>query len=1308
MPDNNEYTPRRQSSIGTRYIRRHKEGSNIDRISFARVTKINYRYNTVDVVSLGGDYTLSSKGRASAKLPIQFGGTTTDGKSFGQINPVEVGTYVLIGFINGEKTTPVVLAMYNGEEEAHKLSRTPFEESDSRDEELKELSKQKFTVYPSLTYDNVDGKGNRTVSFTGKSFITTEAGANPEVGGLTDNEDGTRYDELNSSYYYTGELIEPKENRAPVILFKHQGDKFAKNEEGVETDKHSFMWFLDDDGTHRTSIMNEDEDWRTYFEMTPEGKIQLVRQNDTKEIGTSNNKFSIGVEEDGIRFQVGDRYQLITPDGTFGNLGMGGGSSGGGGIPDDVLDEINKKLDLADRKILEMGTYMEQTDAFITMGADLLEEIEDGMVQYESNFTILAEEIRSSVSETKLRDLLNEELNTLIGDIEEITAEAQEQLEIITGFVSDGKLTPDEKEILAPGYQSIKTEYPTYLEQAKDNEKDTRSYTKAYEELIELMGPIMAKPDETSSVDPIDFKAKYENYYNTRQQLLTGILYRLQEDIMEVAKETSKVAKDATKALVDAGAAISDAEQALGSLKNMADSNEATPVEKNNLKREINQIMAEYEEYVTQAEDFEVDSIGYTNAYESLTNFVGSSKVFEDMTVTTTINGQTLYDLVEAYYKERIKITTEIAKKSSEQLKELHANFEQHQTKIEETSKEISLVADSVVATEESINVAMAKLSIMSDRIQSTVSSATFKREIDENRNTLNATGRNMHVNSTATKGVVIKPENGKTETSPGGSASAYIKVSGGTDYTGSVHNNTGTNTLTVAYYTANQDHVASESKAISSGDKYVEMEAPAPPKARYARVSVDNASVSDVQFERGTASKFYMYSNEDLLNSLEAATEEKLNREIAWKDKNTRRIEKSEESVGILAELDNILETLEISKADAERLTEEIRKLEKTHGDLLEEAEELGIQTINIEMALSTLQTAETLYLTPAIENDGKTLEPAEQEQLESRFKDYLDRRSGYYKQVDEKFEASYEASVEVLDEVLAGSLEAERIAREAAIAAEKAAQDVMALEEQSAEANQMEARHLNKIREIVADDVLTPIEKEYGITMMNEIKDEIEWLITQGRSIGLSTNDLENAFNRLEAYHAAFVTPEKLLKESKVNGQTYEDNFQDYHTAKITFIANLLGEARKDHKSKDEEAKLARDETLRRDEDLQRIHNIIDDSEIAIERIEKKVESLENTHAYSIEILSTNGFTFKDRIIETTLKVTVRQGTKDVTDEIKQENFVWTKTLANGETDTDWGKIHEGIGPEVELTHEDIKGKATFIVEVYIEEEV
>jgi hypothetical protein len=109
---------RLQASLGKEVKRMYKEGTNIVRISLARVVKINYKYNTVDVVTtLYKNTTIrnpNDNGRYSARLPVTMGGKTPNGKVYGATTLVTVGTLVLIGFLEGNKDYPIVLNVYGG------------------------------------------------------------------------------------------------------------------------------------------------------------------------------------------------------------------------------------------------------------------------------------------------------------------------------------------------------------------------------------------------------------------------------------------------------------------------------------------------------------------------------------------------------------------------------------------------------------------------------------------------------------------------------------------------------------------------------------------------------------------------------------------------------------------------------------------------------------------------------------------------------------------------------------------------------------------------------------------------------------------------------------------------------------------------------------------------------------------------------------------------------------------------------------------------------------------------------------------
>ena len=74
-----------------------------NRLIMAEVISVNYLYNTVELQSIRNHEMLvkpqEGKGRFSAKIPVTFGGTYSNGKTYGETVPINVGDQVLVGFL---------------------------------------------------------------------------------------------------------------------------------------------------------------------------------------------------------------------------------------------------------------------------------------------------------------------------------------------------------------------------------------------------------------------------------------------------------------------------------------------------------------------------------------------------------------------------------------------------------------------------------------------------------------------------------------------------------------------------------------------------------------------------------------------------------------------------------------------------------------------------------------------------------------------------------------------------------------------------------------------------------------------------------------------------------------------------------------------------------------------------------------------------------------------------------------------------------------------------------------------------------
>lgn len=325
-----------QSQLGKEVKRMYKEGSNIVKLSLARVTKVNYKYNTVEVITtLRKNTTMknpSDNGKYSARLPVTFGGRTPDGKVYGTNTLVTVGSLVLIGFLEGNKDNPIVLNIYGEADNQSQLTRTTLTSADESDEAVQQELWQLFSLFPSMTYRNIDGRGNQEVTFSGKSFLYI-TDTDPENAYVQD--EAFDYADLPNSRYANGELIEPASPNSPTLLYVHQGIY----------DKHRVTFFIKSDGTVRLGSRHLNGKGITFQELNTDGSMYFVQKRDTTNPEEESSAFSrIGITEDGKVILDSSKHSFeIRDEGVFVDgkpLASAIGGGGTGGIFDEILEEL--------------------------------------------------------------------------------------------------------------------------------------------------------------------------------------------------------------------------------------------------------------------------------------------------------------------------------------------------------------------------------------------------------------------------------------------------------------------------------------------------------------------------------------------------------------------------------------------------------------------------------------------------------------------------------------------------------------------------------------------------------------------------------------------------------------------------------------------------------------------------------------------------------------------------------------------------------------------------------------------------------
>lgn len=967
-----------QAGLGSEHKRLYKEGQQINTLLLAQVIQVNYKYNTVDLLALQHkevfQNSYANEGRFSARLPMEFGGRNLAGQPYGQVNPIAVGTVVLVGFINSDKDMPIVISVYNNNDVNKQLSRTRFANADPTDMSLAGEMYQKFSLYPSLTYDSIDGDGNRVVTFSGKSFIAFDT-KDMRNSPMTDASYGSRYEDLGTSYYNDGELIEPMKGRAPNVLFKHQGILDDDN----KPDTHNFMIHINPDGTYRTSMMDTEQDWRTMFEMTPEGKIRLRRQGDTVRLNDGFEIGELGINEEGIVYlRNGDMDLEVREDGIY---------SQGKLISESVnLDDIYEKLANATFEI-------NKTNESLQILADK-SEVQDGkIVNLETEITIVAGKVESKVSATEVQDMIDSSIVDMAEAIKQAQEDADRANQIISDMASDNRLTPSEKLDLLKEWDIVKNEYPTYLAQAELYEVDSTTYTAKYKALETFVTPLLEDMEATSVVDGSIMRKTFSAYYTERINLLNAITKGLKDGLEEAMKKASQASVDATQALADSAQAQIDANNAKQLIADIASDGKLTASEKYQLKKEWDVIVKEYPTTIAQATKYKVNTDNYTAKYKALETFV--TPLFANMDETSVVNGEQLRTVFSDYYAVKITLLKSITDIARDELTDYGNRITVAETKITQTSEAITLMASRVETVESNVKTNTAQLKVQADLISQKVTASEVKDAIDNAIDNMSIGGSNLFVINTQTAGL-LNENNGTVGTAVDKSVvSNYIKVTAKMPYVASLYGNTGTNSIIIAWYDTSKTFISGQAVA-DSGDfhkTYV-----APENAVYARLSYKKSDTVKMKFEVGTKPTDYSPAWDDIKGDQTALEEyikqvEEQAKQAQQEAENAKN--EAENANSAIADMsnDNML-----TANEKQQILLQWEEIKTEYPINLDQANKFNVSTTQYTTAYNALKS----YLDPLLADITKT-SVIIGSTMRSTFNTYYDRRTTLLNRVAE-----------------------------------------------------------------------------------------------------------------------------------------------------------------------------------------------------------------------------------------------------------------------------------------------------------------
>lgn len=300
-----------QSSMGRSLKRVDSDDLNVKGLVLATVSKINYKYQSVEVkvnnLTLGNR--IGDDGSLAVPYPKSFIGRTPEGSVFGTKPLITEGSVVLIGFLNDDINSPIILSVYGDNEQNKMINTNPLDGGKFNTESVYKYSSSLYEILPSLNYKYDDGEGTSIRTYNGKSFFSMTSGEE-EKPQATDFYTGTEYQDLFTSYYGNKTLIEPRIQKAPNMLFKHQGVFY---DDGTP-DNHITTLFISERGDIRASVLNTETQKRTTQEMSSDGSYRVIKQDDDLMLDESQVWIEYGISEDNKFYIKNDKHKFEFTD----------------------------------------------------------------------------------------------------------------------------------------------------------------------------------------------------------------------------------------------------------------------------------------------------------------------------------------------------------------------------------------------------------------------------------------------------------------------------------------------------------------------------------------------------------------------------------------------------------------------------------------------------------------------------------------------------------------------------------------------------------------------------------------------------------------------------------------------------------------------------------------------------------------------------------------------------------------------------------------------------------------------------------
>ncbi|ATG86330.1 tail fiber protein [Lactobacillus phage LpeD] len=249
-----------------------------------QVTHVYYQKGTLDFNPYGSSSSSeTTDGSGSAPIPVDFWGTNTDGKVFGCYRPVKIGSQVLVAYINGDTSYPIVVGIYPDNEKGYELiSPVPYNLGDDSTDSVQGDSLGEKKLYANQQLRYMSGKGDILKSMGGKSFLYISKN---DSGYLDDIN--YAYDQISDFYDRDGNQINPTQTKAQSWLLVHEDNDSDENSDG-----HRTRFYLNKAGELMVAFMNKNDASNiTLLEASKDTGFKLTRRFDTSDLTEESNTY---------------------------------------------------------------------------------------------------------------------------------------------------------------------------------------------------------------------------------------------------------------------------------------------------------------------------------------------------------------------------------------------------------------------------------------------------------------------------------------------------------------------------------------------------------------------------------------------------------------------------------------------------------------------------------------------------------------------------------------------------------------------------------------------------------------------------------------------------------------------------------------------------------------------------------------------------------------------------------------------------------------------------------------------------------